>query len=472
MNTKNIASIIKIFGVGGGGCNAVNHMYRAGIKDVCFVVCNTDLQALHSCPVPSKIQLGVSLTGGLGAGNKPETGRNSAIENISDIEAILMDNTKMVFITAGMGGGTGTGAAPVIAGTAHSLGILTVGIVTLPFRFEGQRRFDQAINGINEMKNYVDSLLVINNEKLREMQGDLKISEAFANADNILTVAAKAIAEIITVHGYVNVDFADVYTVMKNSGVAIMGSGRAGGTGRALKAVQQALTSPLLDNNDIAGSKNVLMNICSGADEVTLDELGIITDYVQELAGTTTNIIWGNSTDLSLNDDIAVTVIATGFSSGAIPDLLILEKQNKSVFDLKLAQSGQYDEAPASLINQPSASHDKEKQSQGIKTTFIETVKSASQTKTERQTQPKSFNAREKVNPQIQANLSFSFSDENHKDDLKNMESVPAYLRRKKMMNDQLSGTKEEDLSGRSLVNTDDGKVEIRDNAFLKKEID
>ncbi|MCX7986657.1 MAG: cell division protein FtsZ, partial [Bacteroidales bacterium] len=277
---KHRSSIIKVIGVGGGGGNAVNHMFRQGIKDVDFVVCNTDAQALANSPVPVKVQLGSSLTEGRGAGNKPDIGRQAAIENLQDIIDILAHNTKMVFITAGMGGGTGTGAAPVIAKAAKEMGILTVAIVTVPFRFEGQLRINQAIDGINELEKYVDSLLVIHNEKLREIYGNLKISEAFAKADDVLTIAAKGIAEIITVHGYVNVDFADVQTVMSNSGVAILGSARARGENRALDAIQQAINSPLLNNNDIRGAKSILLNITSGEDEVSMDEVGVITDYV------------------------------------------------------------------------------------------------------------------------------------------------------------------------------------------------
>jgi len=244
----NTGSIIKVIGVGGGGGNAVNHMYHQGIRDVDFMVCNTDAQALINSPVPYKVQLGSSLTEGRGAGNKPETGREAAIENIEDVKKVLGNNTKMVFITAGMGGGTGTGGAPVIAQAAKELGILTVGIVTIPFRNEGRRRIKQA---------HVDSLLVINNERIREMYGDSKISDAFAKADNILTTAAKGIAEIITVPGYINVDFADVETVMRNSGVALMGTGIASGANRALIAVEEALNSPLLNNNDIMGARSL-----------------------------------------------------------------------------------------------------------------------------------------------------------------------------------------------------------------------
>ena len=327
--TVNSGSIIKVIGVGGGGGNAVNHMYYQGIRDVDFMVCNTDAQALINSPVPFKVQLGSSLTEGRGAGNKPETGRDSAIENIEDVKKVLQNNTKMVFITAGMGGGTGTGAAPVIAAAARELGILTVGIVTIPFRNEGRRRIKQAIEGIAAMESHVDSLLVINNERIREMYGDSKISDAFAKADNILTTAAKGIAEIITVPGYINVDFADVETVMRNSGVALMGTGIASGVSRALIAVEQALNSPLLNNNDIMGARNILLNITSGVEEITMDEIGEITDYVQEKAGNSADLIWGNGVDESMGDKISVTIIATGFSTSSIPEMVINQNQEK-----------------------------------------------------------------------------------------------------------------------------------------------
>ncbi len=330
----NSGSIIKVIGVGGGGGNAVNHMYHAGIRDVDFMVCNTDAQALINSPVPCKIQLGSSLTEGRGAGNKPETGREAAIENIEDVKKVLSNNTKMVFITAGMGGGTGTGGAPVIASAAKELGILTVGIVTIPFRNEGRRRIKQAVEGIAAMETHVDSLLVINNERIREMYGDSKISDAFAKADNILTTAAKGIAEIITVPGYINVDFADVETVMRNSGVALMGTGVASGVNRAVTAVEEALNSPLLNNNDILGARNILLNITSGVDEITMDEIGDITDYVQEKAGNSADLIWGNGVDEKLGDQISVTIIATGFSTSSIPEMVINKNQEKTYHTL------------------------------------------------------------------------------------------------------------------------------------------
>ena len=310
---KNQSSIIKVIGVGGGGSNAVTHMYRQGIKGVDFIICNTDSQAMESSPVPTKIPLGANLTGGLGAGAVPSIGKNAALENIQDLKDILEKGTKMLFITAGMGGGTGTGAAPVIASVSKELGILTVGIITMPFSFEGRKRKQQAEQGINEMKKYVDALLIICNDKLRDLFGDQRLSAAFSHADDVLATAAKGIAEIITVTGYINVDFEDVKTVMKDSGVAIMGSGVAKGENRAVNAIEMALNSPLLNDNNIEGSNNLLLYITSGKDEITMDEVSEITDYIQEKTKNSAEVIWGNGIDESLDDNISVTIIATGF---------------------------------------------------------------------------------------------------------------------------------------------------------------
>jgi cell division protein FtsZ len=310
---KEQASIIKVIGVGGGGGNAVNFMYEQGIKDVDFVVCNTDAQQLAISPVPVKIQLGTSLTEGRGAGAIPEVGKNAAIENIDQIREILSKNTKMVFITAGMGGGTGTGAAPVIAKLAKDMGILTVGIVTIPFAFEGRRRKEQADRGLEEMRDSVDTLLVINNERLREMYGNLGINNAFTYADNVLATAARGIAEVISVTGIINIDFNDVNTVMRDSGVAIMGQAQAEGEDRARKAVESALASPLLNDNDITGAQYVLLNITYGAKEVLMDEISDITDYIQDEAGSTADVIWGHAYDEKLGDKLGITIIATGF---------------------------------------------------------------------------------------------------------------------------------------------------------------
>lgn len=308
-------SIIKVIGVGGGGSNAVNHMFRQGIHGVDFVVCNTDIQALRQSRVKNRIQLGKELTEGRGAGCQPERGRLSAIESMDFIKTILQRNTRMVFITAGMGGGTGTGAAPEIAREARELGILTVGIVTVPFSFEGKRKIEQAMAGIDELEEYVDALLIIANERLREIYGDLKLSEAFATADNVLAIAAKSIAEIITVKGYVNVDFADVESVMRDSGVALMGAAEAEGDERAMEALNNALVSPLLNSNDIRGASNILLNMLYGEKEVTMDEISLITDSLRDKVGKNVNVIWGTGKDESLGDKLRVAVIATGFNS-------------------------------------------------------------------------------------------------------------------------------------------------------------
>ena len=312
---KEKSSIIKVIGVGGGGGNAVNHMYKQGITGVDFIICNTDAQALELSPIPNKVQLGASLTEGMGAGSIPEVGKNSAIENIDDIKQMLGANTKMLFITAGMGGGTGTGASPIIAKAARELDILTVGIITTPFSFEGKRRKMQAEEGLEELKKYVDSFLVISNDRLRQIFGNLTLGSAFAQADNILTTAAKGIAEIITLPGYINVDFKDVRTVMKDSGVSIMGSSTAEGENRALKAVEGALLSPLLKDNEIEGARYILLNISSGDKEVTMDEVTVITDFIQEEAGLAADLIWGNCRDEALGDRLSVTIIATGFQT-------------------------------------------------------------------------------------------------------------------------------------------------------------
>lgn len=326
---KDQSHIIKVIGVGGGGSNAVNHMFRQGIKGVDFIVCNTDHQALDISPVPVKIQLGASLTEGRGAGSIPDVGMNAAIENLDDIKAILANNTKMVFVTAGMGGGTGTGAAPVIAKLAKEMGILTVGIVTVPFMFEGRKRRTQAEDGVERMRDAVDTLLIINNDKLREMFGNLTLGNAFENADDVLATAAKGIADVISVTGQINVDFNDVSTVMKDSGVAIMGSAQAEGENRASTAVTKALSSPLLNDNDIKGAKYVLLNITYGDQEVLMDEIMEITDYIQDEAGSTADVIWGHAKDEELGDKLSVTIIATGFN--VTPDTGLPQRQPEKV---------------------------------------------------------------------------------------------------------------------------------------------
>lgn len=332
---KETDSIIKVIGVGGGGSNAVNHMYAKGIVGVNFVVCNTDKQALAQSAVPQQIQLGPGLTDGRGAGSQPEIGKNASIESIDDIKQALGGNTKMIFITAGMGGGTGTGGAPIVAKAARELGILTVGIVTVPFTFEGRKRIMQAQKGIEEMKENVDTLIIISNDKLRGLYGNLALSDAFARADDILATAAKGIAEIITVPGYVNVDFEDVNTVMRDSGVAIMGTGVADGEDRAMKAVKAALASPLLSDNDIRGAKHILLNITSGTKEVLMDEVGDITNYIQDTAGYTSEVIWGNCIEESLGEKLSVTVIATGFESNQEHEADEVIEKKKERFSLE-----------------------------------------------------------------------------------------------------------------------------------------
>jgi cell division protein FtsZ len=314
------SSIIKVLGIGGGGNNAVNHMFERGIRDVNFIVCNTDHQALASSPVPVKVQIGEALTEGMGAGSQPEKGRKAALENLDNVMEALGGNTRMVFITTGMGGGTGTGAIPVIAKACKEAGLLTIAVVTIPFKSEGKVRIRYAIDGITELKDHVDSLLVINNEKLREIYGNQGVSTAFAKADDVVTTAVKGIAEIITVAGYINVDFADVETVMKNSGVAIMGMGTSSGDNRAIRAIENALASPLLNSNDITGAKSILINISSGKGdhELTMDELGEITDYMYEVASDDALIIRGLSQDDTLGENISVIVIATGFEANSI----------------------------------------------------------------------------------------------------------------------------------------------------------
>jgi cell division protein FtsZ len=329
-------SIIKVIGVGGGGSNAVNHMFRLGIKDVEFIVCNTDLQALNSSPVPTKLQIGTNLTEGLGCGANPEVGRAAAMESKEMIREALA-GTKMVFITAGMGGGTGTGAAPVIAKIAKEMDILTVGIVTMPFGFEGKKKHSQGNNGLDAMRASCDTVIAILNDKLRQMFGNLSISQAFGEADSILTTAAKGIAEIITLAGYVNVDFQDVRTVMLNAGAAVMGSAETTGEGRALRAAEQALASPLLDNKDIMGAKRILLSIISGEEaELQMDELSEITEYIQAQSGDECEVIFGHGVDAALGNSIRVTVIATGFA-GEVKTTP--RKREKKVLDLEKSQS-------------------------------------------------------------------------------------------------------------------------------------
>ncbi|HLG33541.1 MAG TPA: cell division protein FtsZ [Bacteroidia bacterium] len=488
---KDRTSIIKVIGVGGGGSNAVNHMFRQGIKGVEFIVCNTDAQALDISPVPHKIQLGTSLTDGRGAGSMADVGRNAAIESIEDVRKVLSHNTKMVFITAGMGGGTGTGAAPVIAQTAREMGILTVGIVTVPFNFEGVKRQKQAEDGIENMKKNVDTLLVICNEKLREMYGNQTITQAFSQADNVLTIAAKGIAEIITVTGYINVDFEDVRTVMTNSGVAIMGSAMAAGERRATDAVEQALNSPLLNDNNIRGAKYILMNIASGTDEVTMDEISEITDYIQKEAGMTADIIWGNCKDELLGDQLSVTLIATGFKT----KLELDEEERKTKvylpFEKPLQQEEekQGKEIPAPVhhtltVEQKtettetvSIEFDLKKKSEVTDTSKPEEIKMTrkivekpvselrtpnSELKTDEEQQRK---AHERVEELKKISTKFSNS-------VFDMENTPAFIRKNVQLN-AVPHSSESNVSRYTLGTDADNKPEIKsNNSFLHDNVD
>lgn len=477
-------SIIKVIGVGGGGSNAVNHMFELGIKDVDFVVCNTDGQALENSPVQNKIQLGSSLTEGRGAGNKPEIGKQAAIENIQDVIDVLSDGTKMVFVTAGMGGGTGTGATPIIAKAAKELGLLTVAIVTIPFRNEGKRRIAQAMEGIEELEKHVDSLLVINNEKIREIYGDLRISEAFSRADDVLAIAAKGIAEIITVHGYINVDFADVETVMTNSGVAIMGSAMASGENRAIKAVEEALSSPLLNNNDISGARNILLNITSGVHEITMDEVGQITDYIQAAAGEDADLIWGNGTDDRLEENLNVTIIATGFGTNSIPELYARKKKVDVIpLDGEVSTNREIKQPLFEIKEKPAAPPKKEKPktdkyqrviefdlTQDDKLYNLESEPSADdeldfQVST---VPPKATETKPAVKGQVMRSEPTPLPT---KDSFEQMEKIPAY-KRKNIKLDDSTLSKNPNVS-RYTLNQEDGDIFLRnDNAYLHDNVD
>ncbi len=497
---KNQSSIIKVLGVGGGGSNAVNHMFKQGIEGVDFFVCNTDAQALDLSPVPNKIQLGVNLTEGRGAGNIPEVGRKAAIEDIERISDTLGNNTKMIFITAGMGGGTGTGAAPVIAKASKEMGILTVAIVTIPFAFEGRKRKQQAEEGIRELSEHVDTLLIISNDRLRELYGNLSVSEAFAKADNVLSTGAKGIAEIITLAGNINVDFADVRTVMSDSGVAIMGSGNAEGENRALNAVETALSSPLLNDNQIKGAKNILLNITSGKEEVLLDEITEITDYIQNEAGSTAEIIWGLGKDESLDSQISVTLVATGFDT------------NNKLYDIdykpvkKKVMTLNKDEQQESLELQEPVGKGAYKEDEKI---TLKTIRDAAESRiTEMEasqkhanrisgdameafkTRIKTYNAVEKVKDLQDEESQLSVEEKqmrikDREERLKNLslqiktpegladlEKQPAYVRRKVALS-PVPASDESQVSRFTLVESDKKKTQIKsNNSFLHDNVD
>jgi len=474
------ASIIKVIGIGGGGGNAVNHMLDQGIKDVNFVVCNTDAQALSNSPVSVKIQLGESLTEGRGAGNKPETGKQAAIENMDDVMDILSSNTKMVFLTAGMGGGTGTGAIPVIAKAAQEQGILTVAIVTLPFRYEGPKRINQAIEGIHELGKHVDSLLVINNEKLREVCGNMKLSEAFSHADNVLATAAKGIAEIITVSGYINVDFADVETVLTNSGVAIMGTGTAEGENRAIQAIEQALTSPLLNDNDLRGTENILLNITSGTEEITMDEISEIMDYIYNEVETSPNIIWGTGHEDGLENAISVTIVATGFENSSIPELYAKKSQKKKITLDDNSQNRQEKSAQNS-----GRSYQRKEQFETQQRTmnfdikqdrkedeFVVKNKSSEDFSDEDDHTMEQEDVMERIKENRENKHDAPGEDMHNDKNIESMENVPAY-KRKKIKIDHPKHSKESKISKYTLSDDDEDKTRLKENnSYLHDNVD
>ena len=479
------SSIIKVLGIGGGGNNAVNHMFEKGIRDVNFIVCNTDQQALANSPVPVKVQIGESLTEGMGAGSQPEKGKKAALENINDVMRALTGNTRMVFITTGMGGGTGTGAIPVIAKACKEEGLLTIAVVTIPFKSEGKVRIRYAIDGISELKDHVDSLLVINNEKLREIYGNLGVSSAFSKADDVLTTAVKGIAEIITVTGYINVDFADVETVMKNSGVAIMGMGTAAGENRAIRSIENALSSPLLNSNDITGAKSILINISSGIGEheITMDELGEITDYMYEAASEDALIIRGLSQDESLGENISVTVIATGFEANSIfqpykhrkPQTVELLSNNTAIQPQII--TGKNDETfKVREKGQKSIINDLEEESQGV----IDFSSSASEG-TKRTSDSAGFSDDDADKPEAtlrkvkhMQNIlkKEGLTNKTIKDNIETFEDVPAYIRRNMALAAPESAS-DSKLSKFTLTSDENDEPVLRENnAYLNDNVD
>ena len=464
------SSIIKVIGVGGGGGNAVNHMFQRGIKDVNFVVCNTDGQALANSPVAVKLQLGENLTEGRGAVSKPDIGRQAALESLDSIKEVLEANTNMAFITAGMGGGTGTGAAPIIAKAAKEMGILTVGIVTIPFGFEGPERINHAIKGISELKDHVDSLLVIKNEKLREIYGNLTLSEAFARADDVLASAAKGIAEIITVPGYVNVDFADVQTVMSDSGGAIMGSASAEGEDRAIKAIEAALTSPLLNNNEITGAKSILLNITSGQKEITMDEISEITDYVIASSSKDTSLIWGMGHDSNLEEKIGVTVIATGFKMNNILDVYI----DKKPIDFVPLRDEKDRSNAASVRKNPMQQRFEfdEPEKEGRAEEYIlmdKEVDKPDHDEKERKLADRVRNLRE-THERLKEEGYTARSKDN---EIEEMENIPAYVRKKLKLDNPEKHSENEDVSRYRLTEDEEEKPKLRqDNSYLHDNVD
>lgn len=476
---KDEKPIIKVIGVGGGGSNAVNHMYNQGIVGVDFAICNTDAQAMEMSPVPTKLQLGPTLTEGRGAGSKPNIGKLACEESIEEVRNYLSDNCKMLFITAGMGGGTGTGAAPIIAKAAQEMDILTVGIVTLPFTFEGRRRTTQGHDGLEELKNHVDTLIVISNDKLRQIHGNLSLTQAFGQADNILTTAAKGIAEIITVPGYVNVDFEDVNTVMRDSGVAIMGTAVADGEDRAKRAVDEALSSPLLEDNDIKGAQHILLNITSGTKEVTMDEIFEITEFVQEEAGYGTDLIWGNCFDEDLGERISVTVIATGFERGKGTNAKTFAKPDRVV--VSLDEPGEKPTAPKKNLGEygyeppkrntqtyefddvkESIERFRKKTRYSYDEPYVKPEDKSSNTEESQQHQEREAKRRERLRS-LRVKL-------NNPQTVIELENQPAYLRRGVNL-DNVPNSSQRDMSEWSLTDDDEPKLS-KGNSFLHDNVD
>jgi cell division protein FtsZ len=449
---KDKSSIIKVIGVGGGGGNAVNHMYREGIQGVDFFICNTDSQALENSPIPNKIQIGNALTAGRGAGSNPEVGRKAAEENIKDIIESLGVNTQMVFVTAGMGGGTGTGAAPVIAKAAKDMGILTVGIVTTPFNFEGGRRCDAAFHGIEELRESVDSLLVISNDRIKDIYGNLPISKAFGYADNVLTTAAKGIAEIITIAGSINVDFEDVKTAMSNSGVSIMGMGLSEGDDRAMRAVNQALNSPLLDDNKIQGASDLLVNISYGEEEATMDEYAQINEFLQNEAGRDATLKCGLCYDEKLGKGITVTVIATGFNRA--------ENRYKANFEMN--EDVEFDLGAVNVNEQLTAEEEMNRK----QTTIFDQLAEGDLDEV--------ATANRKVE-QMKQRMSYlkELNDAAKKENsIEQLENVPAY-KRKGVNLVEVTHSSETNISRTSLIEEPEKKPELRtNNSFLHDNVD
>lgn len=469
------SSIIKVLGIGGGGNNAVNHMYNEGITDVNFVVCNTDAQALAESPVPVKVQIGEDLTEGGGAGSKPEIGRRAAEENIEQVMKALGGNTRMVFITTGMGGGTGTGAAPVIARACKEAGLLTIAVVTIPFKSEGKIRIKNAVQGINDLKDHVDSLLIINNEKLREIFGDQTVSVAFAKADDVLTIAVKGIAEIITVAGYINVDFSDVETVMHDSGAAVMGTGSSSGEDRAISAIEEAISSPLLNSNDIHGAKSILLNITTGTGdhELTMDELGEITDYIYDVASNDALIIRGLSKDESIGEKICVTVIATGFEPNSVLEPYRsspkTEKINLETGQVSTDEQEKKKEEPDTIkvkTKKPEIFDDYESEIQK-KLEFDFVVKNES----EDPELKKSGGTLRKIKHMQNILKNEGLSNKTMKENIDEFEDVPAFIRKKIKIDSDKRKDKSE-VSKFTLSDDDDEPSLRDDNAYLNDNVD